>query len=51
MNPYLEVLRKYAVFKGRARRSEYWGFWLINGLVARHEKRPPGPEEITDALK
>jgi uncharacterized membrane protein YhaH (DUF805 family) len=30
MNPYLDVLRKYAVFGGRARRSEYWGFLLIN---------------------
>lgn len=34
MNPYLEVLRKYAVFSGRARLSEYWGFLLINIAVS-----------------
>ena len=34
MNWYLEVLKKYAVFDGRARRSEYWYFTLINiGVV------------------
>ena len=32
MNWYLEVLRKYAVFTGRARRSEYWYFVLFNFL-------------------
>lgn len=31
--PYLEVLKKYAVFKGRARRKEYWMFVLINFLI------------------
>ncbi|MDZ4019324.1 DUF805 domain-containing protein [Pseudomonas sichuanensis] len=31
--PYLEVLKKYAVFKGRARRKEYWLFVLINFLI------------------
>jgi uncharacterized membrane protein YhaH (DUF805 family) len=30
MNWYLEVLRKYAVFSGRARRKEYWFFVLFN---------------------
>ena len=30
---YLEVLRKYAVFSGRARRMEYWMFHLVNALV------------------
>ncbi|MEH6563744.1 MAG: DUF805 domain-containing protein [Halopseudomonas sp.] len=30
MNWYLEVLKKYAVFQGRARRSEYWFFILFN---------------------
>lgn len=30
MNWYLEVLRKYAVFSGRARRKEYWFFFLFN---------------------
>jgi uncharacterized membrane protein YhaH (DUF805 family) len=32
MNWYIEVLRKYAVFTGRARRSEYWYFVLFNLL-------------------
>jgi uncharacterized membrane protein YhaH (DUF805 family) len=31
---YLEVLKKYAVFKGRARRKEYWYFTLCNILVS-----------------
>ena len=30
MHYYLEVLKKYAVFKGRARRKEYWMFVLFN---------------------
>ena len=34
MNWYLEVLRKYAVFSGRARRMEYWMFLLINLVIA-----------------
>lgn len=34
MEWYLEVLRKYAVFSGRARRKEYWMFILINMLIA-----------------
>lgn len=34
MNWYLEVLKKYVVFEGRARRKEYWMFFLINLLVA-----------------
>jgi uncharacterized membrane protein YhaH (DUF805 family) len=33
MNWYLEVLRKYAVFEGRARRQEYWMFTLIGSLL------------------
>ena len=33
MNWYLEVLNKYAVFHGRARRSEYWYFFLFNLVV------------------
>jgi uncharacterized membrane protein YhaH (DUF805 family) len=33
MHWYLEGLRKYAVFSGRARRREYWMFEFINGLV------------------
>ena len=34
MNWYLTVLKKYAVFSGRARRSEYWYFALFNFLIA-----------------
>ncbi|MCK4706107.1 MAG: DUF805 domain-containing protein [Gammaproteobacteria bacterium] len=30
MNWYLQVLKKYAVFSGRARRKEYWFFVLFN---------------------
>jgi uncharacterized membrane protein YhaH (DUF805 family) len=33
MNWYFRVLRKYAVFTGRARRKEYWIFSLIHGLI------------------
>lgn len=33
MNWYLEALRKYAVFDGRARRMEYWMFVLFNCLI------------------
>jgi uncharacterized membrane protein YhaH (DUF805 family) len=34
MNWYLAVLKKYAVFAGRARRKEYWYFCLFNILIA-----------------
>ena len=34
MNWYLEVLKKYAVFSGRARRTEFWTFTLVNIAVA-----------------
>lgn len=34
MNWYLEVLKKYAVFAGRARCKEYWYFVLFNILVS-----------------
>lgn len=30
MNYFLAVLKKYAVFSGRARRKEYWYFILFN---------------------
>ena len=33
MSWYLEVLKKYAVFSGRARRKEYWMFFLINLII------------------
>jgi len=34
MNWYLEVLKKYAVFNGRARRKEYWYFLLFSILIS-----------------
>jgi len=34
MNSYLTVLKKYAVFNGRARRKEYWMFVLFNMIFA-----------------
>ncbi len=34
MNWYLEVLKKYATFSGRARRKEYWMFTLVHVLIA-----------------
>ncbi len=34
MNWYLAVLKKYAVFQGRARRQEYWYFFLFNIVIA-----------------
>ncbi len=33
MNWYLDVLKKYFVFQGRARRKEYWMFALFNMLA------------------
>jgi uncharacterized membrane protein YhaH (DUF805 family) len=30
MNWYIKVLKNYAVFSGRARRKEYWWFFLLN---------------------
>ena len=34
MNWYLEVLKKYATFNGRARRKEYWYFALFNFIIS-----------------
>ncbi len=34
MNWYLDVLKKYAVFDGRARRKEYWFFALISTIIS-----------------
>lgn len=31
---YLNVLKKYAVFRGRARRTEYWMFVLVNLIIS-----------------
>jgi uncharacterized membrane protein YhaH (DUF805 family) len=33
MNWYIEVLKKYAVFNGRARRKEYWYYYLFYMLI------------------
>ncbi|MER5932032.1 DUF805 domain-containing protein [Streptomyces sp. NPDC002054] len=33
MKIYIEVLRKYAVFNGRARRQEFWIFTLVSLLI------------------
>ena len=33
MSWYLTVLKKYAVFSGRARRKEYWMFVLFNFII------------------
>ena len=34
MNHYLTVLKKYAVFSGRATRSEFWFFVLFNIIIS-----------------
>ena len=34
MNWYLQALKKYTVFTGRARRMEYWFFVLFNILIS-----------------
>ena len=34
MNYYLKVLKQYADFEGRARRSEYWYFFLFNIIIS-----------------
>jgi len=34
MSWYLAVLKKYAVFSGRAQRKEYWMFFLFNIIIA-----------------
>ena len=34
MNWYIEVLKKYVTFSGRARRAEYWMFTLFNLIAA-----------------
>ena len=34
MEWYLEVLKKYAVFAGRARRKEYWFYTLFNVIIS-----------------
>jgi uncharacterized membrane protein YhaH (DUF805 family) len=34
MSWYIQVLKKYAVFSGRARRKEYWYFALFSFIIA-----------------
>lgn len=34
MNWYLSVLKKYAVFDGRAQRAEYWYFALVSIIIS-----------------
>jgi uncharacterized membrane protein YhaH (DUF805 family) len=34
INYFTEVLKKYTVFTGRARRAEYWWFTLFNTLLS-----------------
>lgn len=34
MNWYLKVIQNYATFSGRARRKEYWMFFLFNMLIS-----------------
>jgi uncharacterized membrane protein YhaH (DUF805 family) len=34
MNWYIAVLKKYVLFSGRARRSEYWYFTLFSTIVS-----------------
>jgi len=33
MNWYMEVLKKYATFSGRARRKEFWMFYLFYFII------------------
>lgn len=56
MNDYLNVIRNhYADFQGRARRREYWMFYLINTLISVVLYLPfllqtvtaPDPEAVT----
>src|SRR4051812_1615154 len=34
MNYYFDVLKKYVVFEGRARRKEFWMFTLISFIIS-----------------
>ncbi|MFH0806535.1 MAG: DUF805 domain-containing protein [Candidatus Brennerbacteria bacterium] len=34
MNEYIQVLKKYSVFNGRAGRREYWMFFLISVVIS-----------------
>lgn len=50
MSWYLAALKNYAVFRGRARRREYWMFVLVNAIIGialavigKLAKMPDGP--------
>jgi len=47
MNYYLTVLKKYAVFEGRARRAEFWWFALFNFIFGMVLQMLFGPVIIT----
>lgn len=34
MHWYIDVLKNYVGFSGRARRMEFWAFWLISAVVS-----------------
>ena len=34
MHWYIEVLKKYTVFSGRARRKEFWMFFLFSAIIS-----------------
>lgn len=34
MNFYVDAWKKFADFKGRSRRKEFWLFWLINSMIS-----------------
>ena len=34
MHWYIDVLKKYAVFSGRARRKEFWMFFLFSTIIS-----------------
>jgi uncharacterized membrane protein YhaH (DUF805 family) len=38
MDWYLAVLKKYAIFNGRARRREFWYFFLLNILLLMYSR-------------
>ena len=59
MKWYFQVLSKYAVFAGRARRKEYWMFNLVHGVIIFVLKgselligrfAPIGPITLVEAL-
>lgn len=57
MSWYFEAWKKYAVFSGRARRKEYWTFYLINtaitsllGVLMVYLRSKESPPNGADAL-